>query len=242
MAKAGAGAACPPIELVAAFRDPAAATAKALSLILAYRDRGDAGRIAAKYTGQVSAKVSTKVPAPMPAKTKRGKASATGGSGHNKLVVVFDIDDTLLRDRATYFVLNPAVVQLHRLLVELGAEVYLVTARSNDAETKKWTVGQLAAMGIGGYAGLFLAPNSRRKSMTDVSRWKMEKRRDIGRAAGAPVVLTVGDQWGDMVTLSEDADIDALDAAFAPGLPWKVLRPHDGSSIWALKLKDYSGA
>ena len=163
-----------------------------------------------------------------------------------RLVAVFDIDDTILRDRNDRFTLNPAIVNLYNQLISIGVDTHLVTARANDAVTVKWTSDQLSILGIApaspgllGYASLHLAPESRRKSMTDVSQWKMEKRRDIGIRAHAPIVLTVGDQWGDMVVLSEDADIDALDAAFAPGKPWKVVRPHDDVSLWGLKLRAF---
>jgi hypothetical protein len=211
------------VELVSAFKQPAPAVAAALALVLAYRDRGHPARIADKYADQVAAAVHKE-----------------GASSKGKLAVVFDIDDTLIRDRSPRFVLNPTVVQLHERLVELGAHVHLVTARANDAETLAWTRDQLKEMGIRGYTGLHLAPESRRGSMTDVSHWKMETRRSIARKVGAPIVLTVGDQWGDMVTLSDDADIDALDATFAPDKPWKVVRPNDGVSLWGLKLRAYN--
>lgn len=208
---------CPPVELVAAFREAAPATTRALALVLAYKARGNPARLAQKYADKVAARVRVQAHAP-------------------PLVVVMDIDDTLIRDRATHSVLIPAIVQLHNKLVELGAAVYLVSARTNDAATRAWTVEQLVQLGIHGYKALHLAPDGRRKTMTDVSRWKMETRRGIGRAAGAPVVLTVGDQWSDMVTLSDDADIDTLDATFAPKQPWKIMRPNDGVSLWGLKL------
>lgn len=218
---------CPPVELLGAYKEPEPATAKALTLVLAYRDCGHPARLATKYADKVAAAVCSKV-------KEKGKDT------EKPLPVVFDIDDTLIRDKATHFMVNPTITALHAQLVALGAAVHLVTARANDADTRSWTRAQLEVLGITGYAGLHLAPASRRDSMTAVSRWKMEKRRDIGRAAGAPIVLTVGDQWSDLVTLSEDADIDALDAAYAPGSHWKVVRPNDGVSLWGLKLRAFT--
>lgn len=226
-------ATCPPVELLGAYKEPEPATAKALTLVLAYRDCGHPARLATKYAGKVAAAVCVKEKEKEKDKDKKDKKD-------KPLPVVFDIDDTLIRDKATHFMVNPTITALHAQLVALGAAVHLVTARANDADTREWTRAQLEVLGITGYAGLHLAPASRRDSMTAVSRWKMEKRRDIGRAAGAPIVLTVGDQWSDLVTLSEDADIDALDAAYAPGSPWKVVRPNDGVSLWGLKLRAFT--
>lgn len=247
------------MDLVGAYDTPEPAVEKALALLLEYQRAGDAAKIMRKYTLQVKPGPSGKAGASgavrssgavgssgaavssggAVAASRRAGAKAVAGEAKKRLIAVFDIDDTLIRDRSDHFTLNPAVVRLFQSLVALGVEVHLVTARLADAETTAWTRDQLAEMGIAGYASLRLAPDRRRGSLADVSKWKMEQRRAIARAAGAPIVLTVGDQWGDMVTLDDDAHIDLLDVAVAPRQPWKVVRPNDGVSLWGLKLRSF---
>lgn len=210
------------VELVAAFTTAADATAAALRLVRAYGARGDAHALAAKHTEAVAHAV----------------AAARGGGGGAPMVVVADIDDTLIHMHATHFSANAAVVALFHALLAAGAAVHLVTARSADADTARWTRDQLAALGVSGYASLHFAPERARRSLAAVSVWKRAVRKRIAEHNGAPIVLTVGDQWGDSTPLDADADIDALDAAFGVATtPWLLIRPNDGVSLWGLKLE-----
>lgn len=163
-----------------------------------------------------------------------------------KAVIVFDIDDTLLFDvqassnRSQNVIPHQVVVDLLLRLRQLETEIHLVTARLNDADYIKDTEKELESLGLS-YDTLTLAPAKARTSMSAVSLWKMQVRKRIASATGAPITLTVGDQWGDMVVLREDDQIDELDDQFAANsLPYIVLRPHDQVSLWGLKLPAYS--
>jgi hypothetical protein len=153
-------------------------------------------------------------------------------------VVVFDIDDTLIRDREDSFRVNPSVVVLlQKLREKLGAHVHLVTARNDDDETVAWTKNQLSIVGLDEYDSLWHAPNKYRKSMSIVSRWKMNVRAQIALHYGVPVTLTVGDQWGDITVLASDDDILKMDVCFESlKNPWILLSPNDGISLYGLKL------
>lgn len=68
--------------------------------------------------------------------------------------------------------------------------------------------------------------------MSDVSRWKATE-----RSKYAPVLLTVGDQWSDIIVIENDDDIDALDAFLKTiDSPWLLVRPHDKIAEYGLKL------
>jgi hypothetical protein len=50
-------------------------------------------------------------------------------------------------------------------------------------------------------------------------------------------LLTVGDQWGDIVVIHDDEDIDAFNHKFDTfEMPWAIIRPNDGISMFGLKL------
>jgi predicted secreted acid phosphatase len=166
---------------------------------------------------------------------------------HKPLVCCFDIDDTIIGDKDDDGVRLPETIELFNVLVREGVRVVLITARSRSAENERWTREQLARHGIAGYADLQLAPEKFRRTMADVSKWKLATRQAAARAAGAPVILSVGDAWSDLVQLRDDDDFDVLDdslvahaaqAGLAPErAQWAIVRPNDGLSLWGVKLK-----
>ena len=160
---------------------------------------------------------------------------------------VFDIDDTLIFDKGDDGIPNHALIDLLVLLVAEGVRVILVTARSRSVDNEQWTRDQLKKMGIRDYADLQLAPDKDRKTMAAVSAWKLRMRQAAAQAAGAPVILSIGDAWSDLVQLRNDDDFDVLDDELAvraaqDGLAsdkshWAIVRPNDGLSCWGIKLK-----
>jgi hypothetical protein len=156
-------------------------------------------------------------------------------------LVVFDIDDTLIFDHSKRGKpkKNKLVFDLLVRLKEVGAQIHLVTARVKDEQMIKETEAELLAMKIP-YDSLHLAPEVSRKNMATVSRWKMMTRRSIGAKALSPIVLTVGDQWGDMVVLPDEDKITLLDETYKTSdSPYIVLRPSDNVSLWGLKLQAF---
>ena len=158
-----------------------------------------------------------------------------------RAIAVFDIDDTLLFDIKSKSVPHKNVIDLLRRLHAMGVHIHLVTARLDVEDMREDTLKDLQDMGLSGlYTSVSLAPESARLSMSTVSRWKMETRLRIARSLSCPVTLTVGDQWGDMVVFEDDGVIDKMDIETgAKFMPYVLVRPGDGVSLWGLKLPAY---
>lgn len=218
------------MDILGQYTDGGEAVTHALRLVVAYmlefEEQKDKEHLAGTYAPQAIGRI------------KRHK--------HASAVVVFDIDDTLLFDvqtastRAQNVIPHQVVVDLLLRLRQLGADIHLVTARLNEAEIVRETEAELRTLGLA-YETLTLAPERARGSMAAVSLWKMQVRKRIAVERRSPITLTVGDQWGDMVVLREDDQIDELDNQFtAHTLPYILLRPHDNVSLWGLKLPAYA--
>jgi hypothetical protein len=144
---------------------------------------------------------------------------------------VFDIDDTLIFDDNRQ---TPNVQVKHLLEVARahGCKIHLVTARERSADVIKWTRDELRRHGIQ-YDSLALAPKKHRTTMASVSSWKHAERQKH-----KPVVISVGDQWGDMIQLTADDQIDALDKRHTVDeKPWVIVEPNDGVTMFGIKLK-----
>lgn len=145
------------------------------------------------------------------------------------LNVVFDIDDTLIFDDNRQ---TPNIQVKHLLQVARahGYKVHLVTAREKNNEVIKWTRDELRRHGIQ-YDSLALAPKKSRESMASVALWKHAQ-----RTIHKPV-LSVGDQWGDLIILNDDEDIDRLNAIFkVKEGPWLLVEVNDKVTKYGLKL------
>jgi hydroxymethylpyrimidine pyrophosphatase-like HAD family hydrolase len=219
------------MEILGQYSDGSEAVTHALKLVLAYtlevQDAETKEHLAEKYAPEVLGR-----------KISRRKNA--------RAVVVFDIDDTLLFDvqvasaRSQNIIPHQIVVDLLLRLRQLGAEIHLVTARLHDAAYFKETEKELKTLGIV-YNSLTLAPQKARVDMSSVSLWKMQIRKKIASETRGPITLTIGDQWGDMVVLTEDEQIDEYDEKFAANsVPYIVLRPADKVSLWGLKLPAYA--
>ena len=155
-------------------------------------------------------------------------------------LVVFDIDDTLIYDNSTIVV---DIVKLYNRLLDLGARIFLVTARK--ASMRAETFAELKKVNIfpktptqNGFMELLICPDASRISMAYVSKWKATARQRIANVHGAPITLTIGDMWSDMVQINQSSDLDALDAAYGVShTPWILVRPDDGIACLGLKLQ-----
>lgn len=142
---------------------------------------------------------------------------------------VFDIDDTLIFDDQNE---TPNVQVKHLLQVAraYGYKIHLITAREKSASVMKWTRDELRRHSIQ-YETLALAPKKSRVSMADIAAWKH------GERLKHKPVLSVGDQWGDLVLLSSEEDIPKFDTKHnAIEHPWILFCPNDGVTKYALKL------
>jgi hypothetical protein len=116
---------------------------------------------------------------------------------------VFDIDDTML---SSY---DSSVIQPVKLLWELcgrlGLKRYIVTARPemalSEGETNEsFTISELQRHGIDGWDQLYMMPYGEYKRCRgNAAPYKERVRRRINDLNdGRPVLVNIGDQWGDM--------------------------------------------
>jgi predicted secreted acid phosphatase len=208
------------IQAVRSFTDLGAAANLAYNFVKAYAERAHAPKLAKQHARSLPS-VAPKAHLPL---------------------VVFDIDATLLNESETGKA--PAVpikqtLELLKKLQKLGVHLALVTARLEESQMRQDTERTLKALGLQPWNHLLLAPPAARVNMAAVSRWKHSKRAELARSLKQPVVLSVGDQWGDLLPLRADKDIDAMDSAFGVRhAPFQLVRPHDGFTMWGLKVLD----
>jgi hypothetical protein len=172
---------------------------------------------------------------------KLSKSLKVGSAQSNRItpLVVFDIDDTLLREGKSKPVAIQPIIKLFHDLRKAGAYIALITARLEEPATRRGTIESLGECGVFGWDELHLAPASARRNMAEVSKWKHSTRANIAKRKQQPVVLSTGDQWGDLLPLSADSDIDDMNEAFGLNEPYQLVRPHDGFTLWGLKLLSY---
>jgi hypothetical protein len=159
-------------------------------------------------------------------------------------IVVFDIDDTLISSIGDTLDLDqviivPQILKLFNRLKELRAQLYLVTAR--DTRYVKETWKELEQIGITKQEfgqKTYFCNSYYRESPQKISEWKKIVRQDIARKLKSPVLLTVGDQWSDLVQLKNQRMFKQLDEAFGvKHTPWILTTINDGISILGLKLR-----
>lgn len=144
--------------------------------------------------------------------------------------IVFDIDDTLIFDdqRQTP---NVQIKFLLDVAKAHGCKIHLVTARERSKDVRQWTAQELKRHSIT-YDTLALAPPKYRGTMASVSAWKFAE-----RSRHAPVLLSVGDQWTDLVKVASDDELERLDKQHGTSQkPWLLVKPDDGVTQYGLKL------
>lgn len=181
---------------------------------------------------------------------------------NKKIVLVFDIDDTLLTEvnEQQYKPLEHVKGLLSECRERFGAKVYIITAREDDpeGEVKRWTARQLEQIGLSAgdhYEDLFLIDGKMRANKGLVSQAKDNIRRHISsQLEKERITLSIGDQWTDMVRFNKEKDVprfDSMVSATTPG-EWvsgenrkrrtaedndhKIVRVRGDCVIWGLKL------
>jgi hypothetical protein len=157
------------------------------------------------------------------------------------ILAVFDIDDTLIFDRGDdtgeYF---PEVSSLLRQLrFRMHAKIALITAREDAESIRMFTLDQVQRVaGIvpgAHYDKLFLCPPSMRASSATISQFKHAARRQFAHEYHAPIALTVGDQWTDIVRVESDKALGAIEKSLGKS-QFHVVWPGDRVSLVGLKL------
>jgi len=145
--------------------------------------------------------------------------------------VVFDIDDTIVFDDG-HETPNIQIKHLLGVVKAYGFQIHLVTAREHSATNIKWTRDEMRRHGIV-YDTLALCPKKMRTTMDVVAKWKNDE-----RLKHQPVILTVGDQWGDLMQLSDETDIDKLDKMHnTAACPWLLIKTSLGYGLKLMPAK-----
>lgn len=166
---------------------------------------------------------------------KTGKAITTNKHVMDTALIVFDIDDTLIREDNTPI---PEVVNLLHRLRSLNAKIFLVTAR--HPSIREATIAELDSIGIttDHFDELFLCPQEYRTHMKSIGEWKKSARQRIANKYKIPILLTVGDQWTDLTNVKSLKELQQLDTAHGvEHTPWILVRLEDGIGFFGLKLK-----
>ena len=119
--------------------------------------------------------------------------------------VIFDIDDTILA--STTGQPNPTIALFWSMCGTLHLKRFIVTARpdtelENGERNLAVTVDDLHQNGIREWDGLFLMPMDEwERCDGDASAYKHRVRKHIIKThnGGVPLLLTIGDQWSDLV-------------------------------------------
>jgi len=122
------------------------------------------------------------------------------------LGVILDIDNTVIMTpsrRRALGVTSPKLAlgtAVYAEALRLGFQVYFVTARGHTEQVRQFTESELQHYGFGQHEGLFLMPDVTRPTVESIGIYKTAIRTMLHQHA-APIVLTVGDQWTDLLDL-----------------------------------------
>jgi len=123
---------------------------------------------------------------------------------------VFDIDETLLRNRADDRVtVQPAGKQMFEWAAKNNVAIFLLTARRKSPDAFAFAKKQLRALGYGlkgNVRKIYMVSRAYDGDKDAGARFKRTIRQRI--AASHSIVLNAGDRWGD-VTLSTSAPANA---------------------------------
>lgn len=108
---------------------------------------------------------------------------------HNKSVVVYDIDRTLVNDDHTPI---PEIIDTYRRVIELGFRTVIITARANFPIITQTTVEELEHIGVKHYSELYLMPPG-----DSPEKYKTNLRKSIENQ-GYEIVMSVGDMMFDI--------------------------------------------
>ena len=102
--------------------------------------------------------------------------TVTGFTTKNSICAVFDIDGTILRDRGDDKLpplCNKMLLGMFQLFKALYVPIFIITARPEGREQRKWTIDQLNKCGYppSSYAELRMMPIPEWKKLDKVTNW-----------------------------------------------------------------------
>ena len=150
--------------------------------------------------------------------------------------VVLDIDDTVL----TYVPPGHSLVPVYPGMTALryanfnNLTVFYVTARVESRANRDKTLRDLADVGIYPHSGqLFMRPATV-TTWSGIGSFKYQTRMRLESRTGGRCILSVGDQWTDLVAMPE-ARIELMRRRFGTS-SYMLYKDHSGR--WSLKLPE----
>lgn len=122
---------------------------------------------------------------------------------------VFDIDETLLRNRKDDKVsVQPVGRRLFEWAAANGVDIFLLTARRKSSDSFEFAKKQLSALGydLSAVRKMYMVSQEFDADHDAGARYKRTMRERISKTHS--IVLNAGDRWGD-VTLSDERPADA---------------------------------
>jgi len=157
-----------------------------------------------------------------------------------KCCVVFDIDDTLIDSEKGKLIKEGK--DLYNYCKKNNVPCFFITARLKEKKVFDQTIDELAKVGIiASEENLKLSPASWRDTFPKISLWKKKTRQKISEDLGCKITFTIGDQWGDLIHISEKdyqqlnnsfySDVDSIKQS--KGL---LIRTKDDVGMWGYKM------
>jgi predicted secreted acid phosphatase len=157
-----------------------------------------------------------------------------------KCCVVFDIDDTLIESEMGKSILE--VKDLYVFCEKNEIPCFFITARLKETEVFNQTLKELRKHGIiADENNLKLSPASWRDTFPKISLWKKKMRQKISDTLGCKITFSIGDQWGDLLQISEK-DYQHLNNSFYSDMETLkkskalLLRTKDDVGMWGFKI------
>lgn len=154
------------------------------------------------------------------------------------LVVVFDIDDTVINIDDEPI---DGIADVFRAIDEEYPHRFLAFVTARSTSIREETEALLRSVGMASYDMLLLCPPEQRKTSAQVRSWKAAAREQVAAEAArrwglssVPVALSFGDQWWDVL----DQEPAAALRKAVPRDTVALLRVAKAPLLWGIKLPD----
>lgn len=156
----------------------------------------------------------------------------------DKSAVVFDIDDTILKNDEFTKSCDGAkpqrgMMQLYQMCLRKGIAIWFITARPDTPKNRDWTRRQLDCIGARWYNDLRMCP-SNIGSISTVSRYKSQARQELIRIHRRKVIVNYGDQWSDHSSVSRVTSLNKLYTVADKG--YFLFETEEPNVEWCVKL------
>jgi|OM-RGC.v1.018322968 hypothetical protein len=149
--------------------------------------------------------------------------------------VVFDIDDTVIHGHGPKTRPHPIGMTILREAKNRNIPVHYVTARPESPQNRLATYDDLERVGIMPHStSVFMRP-PHVDTWPKISIFKASSRQFLENKTGGNCLMTIGDQWTDILVFASEVSRDEMDMIF--GRYYVLFRIPDKRQ-WGLKLKE----